>query len=122
LATIDVIQQECLLDNATARGQQLVTALRNFQQQSDVYRNMIRDVRGLGLMVATELDTKQHAKALQQACLERNLLILTCGTRKNILRWIPPLIVTESQMQQALDIFEEALQQVVQQDESLSSS
>jgi len=44
-------------------------------------------------------------------CEERGLLLLTCGTYDNIIRWIPPLIVDESQVNDALAIFEEALKE-----------
>ena len=51
-------------------------------------------------------------KVLQE-CLKRNLLLLSCGTFKNIIRWIPPLIVTESQIADAVAIFEESLNSVL---------
>jgi 4-aminobutyrate aminotransferase len=43
------------------------------------------------------------------ACEERGLLLLTCGTYDNVIRWIPPLVVSESQINDALGIFAEAL-------------
>jgi 4-aminobutyrate aminotransferase len=49
------------------------------------------------------------AKAVQAACFCRGLLLLTCGTYDNIIRWIPPLVVTSEQIQEGLRIFEEAL-------------
>ncbi len=71
-------------------------------------------MRGLGLMAATEFakegqPDKEAAKAVQQACLKRNLLLLTCGTYENVIRWIPPLIVTEGQIEDAVRVFREAL-------------
>ena len=68
-------------------------------------------------MVATEFTRggkpdKDIAKAVQKACIARNLLLLTCGTYENIIRWIPPLIVTEEQVEDALEIFTQALEQV----------
>ena len=60
----------------------------------------------MGLMIATEFTRdgkpdKDTAKAVQQACLARDLLLLTCGTYDNVIRWIPPLIVTEAQIEEA---------------------
>jgi 4-aminobutyrate aminotransferase len=51
-----------------------------------------------------------NAKAIQQVCLERNMLLLTCGSYDNVIRWIPPLIVNEQQIVQGLHIFAEALE------------
>ena len=103
-------QQEAL--NAASRGEQLQKALRELQKDYPV----IGDIRGMGLMVGVEFTRdgqpdQETAKALQQACLERNLLLLTCGTYENVIRWIPPLIVTEEQITDAVSIFRDALQQ-----------
>ncbi|MGB2963897.1 MAG: aspartate aminotransferase family protein [Anaerolineales bacterium] len=113
LATVQVLQDENLVKNAAERGGQLRALLRDLQTRFP----SIGDVRGLGLMVGVEFTTdgepdKEMAKALQAACLERNLLILTCGTYENVIRWIPPLIVTEEQIDHAVDIFTEALEEV----------
>jgi 4-aminobutyrate aminotransferase len=66
-------------------------------------------------MAATEFTKKDGpdkdtAKVVQQACLADNLLLLTCGTYENVIRWIPPLIVTEEQVEDALSIFAQALE------------
>jgi 4-aminobutyrate aminotransferase len=110
-ATIDTILEENLLENSTLRGDQLVNLLKNLQLNYPV----MGDVRGLGLMVAVEFtdengkpDGDTCAKIVQE-CLKRKMLLLSCGTYKNIIRWIPPLIVTESQINDAVSIFDEAL-------------
>ena len=78
----------------------------------------IADVRGLGLMVATELardgqpDTTT-AKAVTKAAQEAGLLLLTCGTYDNVIRWIPPLVVTEDEIEEALGIFAGALDKAI---------
>ena len=110
LETIKVILDEKLVENASERGLQLMELLKDLQGKYPV----IGDVRGLGLMIATEFtkDGKpdsDSAKSVQKACLERNLLLLTCGTFENVIRWIPPLIVTEDQIREAASLFEEAL-------------
>ncbi len=75
-------------------------------------------MRGLGLMVGVEFSgpdgkpDKPTAKAVVHACLEHGLLLLTCGPYDNTIRWIPPLIVTREQLEEALDIFEQALAEV----------
>jgi 4-aminobutyrate aminotransferase len=110
--TIRVIQDESLLENTLERGSQLQAGLRHMQE---TYPS-IGDVRGLGLMIGTEFRTSDHkpdkgtAKAVVQECLEAGLLLLTCGTWDNTIRWIPPLTVDEAQITQSLDIFRKALE------------
>ncbi len=105
VATIQAIREEKMVENAAERGEQLLAGLRGLQKKYDA----IRDVRGRGLMVGTEFADKPTAKAIQQACLDRNLVLLTCGTYENVIRWIPPLVVTAEQIESALDVFESAL-------------
>lgn len=113
-ATIEVIKSEKLIDNSAALGQRLRDGLQHLKTKYPV----IGDVRGWGLMVGTEFSKagrgadKATAKAVQQACLSRGLLLLTCGTYENVIRWIPPLIVTAEQIDAALRTFEEALAEV----------
>ncbi|MBZ0293541.1 MAG: aminotransferase class III-fold pyridoxal phosphate-dependent enzyme, partial [Anaerolineae bacterium] len=114
LETIHVIQDEKLVENAAAMGARLSEGLRRLQAQQPV----IGDVRGPGLMIGTEFTTpdgqpdKVTTKSVQQACLKRNLLLLTCGTYENVIRWIPPLVVNSDQIDEGLAIFEAALAEV----------
>ncbi|NIN64558.1 MAG: aminotransferase class III-fold pyridoxal phosphate-dependent enzyme [Anaerolineae bacterium] len=111
-ATIRVLLEEGLVENASRQGELLLDHLRSLQQRYD----LIGDVRGLGLMVACEFTAadgqpdKASAKAIMASCLEDGLLLLTCGPYDNTVRWIPPLIVTAEQIRDGLDIFEKALQ------------
>lgn len=116
LATIRAMKEENMLQNATTRGAQLQTGLRKLQEE---YPN-IGDVRGLGLMIGTEFEVdgkyqkaKQLVKDVIHAAEERGLLLLSCGTYDSTIRWIPPLNVTEAQVNDALGIFGEALQQTI---------
>jgi 4-aminobutyrate aminotransferase len=114
-ATIQAIRADHLLENAQQRGIQLITGLRHLQEEYPV----IGDVRGLGLMIATEFRTaerkpdKKTTKALVHTCQEQRLLLLTCGSWDNTIRWIPPLVVSADQIDRALGIFRKALQHVV---------
>ena len=108
VATLDVLQSEGLVENAAARGEQLLAGLRALQARYPV----IGDVRGRGLMVATEFKDAATAKAVQKACLEENLLLLTCGTYGTVIRWIPPLVVSADEIAAALEIFGRALKAV----------
>jgi 4-aminobutyrate aminotransferase len=115
VASVRAMRDEGLIDNARERGEQLMAALRTLQAQ---YAG-IGDVRGLGLMVGVEFTDphgrpdKKHGKAVQAACLEENLLILTCGTWDNTLRFIPPLVVTAEQIEDGLARFGRAVARVL---------
>ncbi|MCI0576576.1 MAG: aminotransferase class III-fold pyridoxal phosphate-dependent enzyme, partial [Chloroflexi bacterium] len=104
VATIQVIRGEGLLDNAVARGQQLRDGLEELQ----VRWPFLGDVRGPGLMVGVEIGVpgrgpdKDLAGRIQAQCLAANMLLLTCGTYGNVIRWIPPLVVTEQQINDGL--------------------
>ena len=113
IATLDVMRDENLPENAACQGERLITGLKQLQVQHSV----IGDVRGRGLMIGVEFtrDDKADAvttSAVQKACLERRLLLLSCGTYGNVIRWIPPLTVNEAQIDEALGIFAQALAQV----------
>jgi 4-aminobutyrate aminotransferase-like enzyme len=111
VATIGVIREEGLAANARARGAQLTAGLRELQAEFPV----IGDVRGPGLMVGVELGWSgreplpELAKAVQQECMARDLLLLTCGAHGNTVRWIPPLVVDEAQIAAGLEIFGQAV-------------
>ncbi len=113
-ATLDVIEEEGLLDNANRIGQRIMTGLRDLAQES----RLIGDVRGLGLMIGVELvqDKESKRPATQAAdlvvkeCFKRGLLLLPCGP--NSVRFSPPLILTESQADLAVEIFADALAEV----------
>jgi 4-aminobutyrate aminotransferase len=116
VATIRAMRDEKMIENAAERGLQLMTGLRKYQEEYP----QIGDVRGLGLMVGTEfIVDKSQAKAKQlvkdviRSAEEKGLLLLSCGTYDNILRWIPPLNVTAEQINDSLKIFGEALKESV---------
>jgi 4-aminobutyrate aminotransferase len=109
-ATLQVIQSERLVENSHRMGAHLTSRLSKLQKQFPV----LADVRGRGLMIACELvDQGQPAtelvKAIQQKCLADGLMLLSCGSHSNVIRWLPPLIVTAEQIDEALDIFDTAL-------------
>jgi 4-aminobutyrate aminotransferase len=116
VGTIRAMREEGMLENATERGIQLMTGLRKFQEEYP----QIGDVRGKGLMVGTEFvvdgradKAKKLVKDVIHSAEEKGLLLLSCGTYDNTLRWIPPLNVTAGQINDGLMIFEESLKEVV---------
>ena len=116
VATIQAMKEEQMLENAQARGTQLVAGLGHLREKFP----QIADVRGLGLMIGTEFrdasgkPDKKTAKAVVHACADRNLMLLTAGPWDNTIRWIPPLIVTKDQMDEALNIFDSSLSAAVE--------
>jgi len=104
LATLDVFEQEGLLENARLRGDQLMQGLRSMGVGIS---SKLGDVRGLGLMVGAEFNRevvgKKFAGKVSQQCFERGLLVLTAGHRET-LRLCPPLVVTESEVDETLGI------------------
>jgi 4-aminobutyrate aminotransferase len=113
VATIRAMRDEDMPGNAAKRGVQLMTGLRKLQEEYP----FIGDVRGLGLMIGTEFTLKAKpadksiTKAIINACEEHGLLLLSCGTYDNVIRWIPPLVVSDTQINDALGIFAEALKE-----------
>jgi 4-aminobutyrate aminotransferase len=111
IATLEVIQEEGLLQNAQERGEQLRSHLKDLQAQFPA----IGDVRGLGLMDAVEFTRDGEAdpdtsKAAIAAALEEGLILLGCGTFDNVIRWVPPLVVTAQEIDDAIEMFTKALE------------
>lgn len=116
VATIRAMREEKMIENAAEKGIQLMTGLRKLQEEYP----QIGDVRGKGLMVGTEFivdgkqaKAKQLAKDVIHSAEEKGLLLLSCGTYDNTLRWIPPLNVTTEQINDGLKIFADSLKEVI---------
>ena len=105
VATFDLIEGG-LAANAATVGAHLLAGLRAMQAKHPV----ITDVRGRGLMVGIDTPDHDTAEALQYACFERGLLVLTCGERA--IRMAPPLVVTIEQADVALAILADACESV----------
>lgn len=114
VASVRVIREERLVENSAQMGEYLIAQLRALQERHAV----ISDVRGLGLMVATEFNSEhgqpdsETARAVRLKCLEKGLILLTCGAYGNVIRWIPPLIVNKAQIDEGLQIFGQSLAEV----------
>ena len=104
LATLDVIQSDGLLGNATEQGDFLLHGLRELQHQ---HPKAITDVRGVGLMIGVELRSAELAEQVQLRAFELGLLVLECG--ESSIRMSPPLVITREQATTALRLFGEAV-------------
>jgi 4-aminobutyrate aminotransferase len=115
MATLDVIEEENLLENAARMGEHLQAGLRSLAEEHEV----IGDVRGLGLMVGVELvtdrETREPAKELRnrviQGCYGRGVLLLGAG--RSVIRFMPPLNVTAHEIDLGLEIFAEVMREAV---------
>ncbi len=106
LATIAVLTAPGFLDNVHARGTQLIDALREMQQLDPA----LLYVRGRGLMVATEFETSERADAVVAHCLrESRVILMKAGTRNRTIRWMPPLVVTADEVNEATQAFAAAI-------------
>ncbi len=106
LETIKLLE-EGLIDNAAARGEQALDALRPLVRRND---RIVRDVRGRGLMIGVQFDSGQSAEAVQWAAFQRGLLVLETG--EDVIRLSPPLVVNEQEVATAVRLFTEAVAEV----------
>jgi 4-aminobutyrate aminotransferase / (S)-3-amino-2-methylpropionate transaminase / 5-aminovalerate transaminase len=111
LAAIRTIEEMDLIAAARRIGEIMLARLREIQQRNPA----IGDVRGRGAMMAVELvqpGTKTPDPILTQAvariCHEAGLVVLTCGTFGNVLRFLPPLVIPDHLLAEGLDLVDEA--------------
>jgi 4-aminobutyrate aminotransferase len=93
-----------LMNNAKARGDELLAGLRTLQAR---FPSVIRDVRGIGLMIGVEFDTHERAAAVEWGSFQRGLLTLEAGN--TVVRISPPLVITAEQAALGLKLFGEAV-------------
>lgn len=112
LAVLDVMEEENLLERSVQSGQKLNERL---NQLAEKYA-CIGVVRGVGFMQAVEIidpDTgKEDADmtaAILSAAFNEGLLLIKCGLHRNVVRFLAPLVTTDSQLEEALHIFDIAL-------------
>ncbi len=113
LATLEIIAAPGFLAGVRQRGEQLRSGLQTLAGQHPC----LGDVRGLGLMIGTQIvdpasgrPDAARAAALQRHCREAGqLLLATAGTDGSVVRWMPPLVVTAAEIDQALAAFAAAV-------------
>jgi 4-aminobutyrate aminotransferase len=114
VATLDVFEREGILANATEKGGELMRRLRELQQTTPA----IGEVRGLGLMVGVELvnrdgaPNKELQKKIRQVCLDSGMVVLSCGPHDNVLRLVPPLNISQLELDEGWEILSAAFQEV----------
>ena len=108
-AALETIKQleSGLMANAIARGAEMMTGLREIQAR---FPNIVKDVRGIGLMIGVEFDTHEHAAAAEWASFQRGVLVLEAGM--TVVRIAPPLVITEEEAAIGVRLFGEAVAEV----------
>ena len=101
---LEIIEQDNLAQNANEVGKYLLQKLRVLEQN---YEGIISNTRGLGLMCAFDLPTKEKRDAFIGKARENGLLILACGD--NSIRFRPHLVVTKQEIDLGIGIIEKLL-------------
>ena len=110
LAVLDIIDEENLNDRAEVIGQTIKTKMKSLANK---YKQ-IGDIRGLGAMVAVEIVNGEHDQAPNKAAVsqiveeanKKGLLLLSAGIFSNVIRFLTPLVITDEQLEEGLDIVE----------------
>jgi 4-aminobutyrate aminotransferase/(S)-3-amino-2-methylpropionate transaminase len=112
LATIKTLRDRNLVARAREIGDTLLTALHSLQQDVAI----IGDVRGRGAMIAMELTlpgTKTPnaaaAKSIVNYCNQQGVIVLACGTYGNVIRLLPPLVISDEQLADGLSVLSAAV-------------
>jgi 4-aminobutyrate aminotransferase/(S)-3-amino-2-methylpropionate transaminase len=118
LAVLDLIENEDLCARANQLGERFRRRAAEWQNQWE----LVGEVRGLGAMQALELvrsrETRQPAdeetRHVSQYCYQHGVITITAGSYGNVIRLLMPLVITDGQMDEALDVLEAALQDVAE--------
>lgn len=115
LAAINFTEQKGLVERSEKEGARMLKRLKDLQQETKT----IGHVRGKGMMVAAEFvedkKTKKPAielvKKVQAKCLERGVLVWKAGHWPNVIRFLPPLVITREHIEKGLDVFSEVVKE-----------
>jgi 4-aminobutyrate aminotransferase len=115
VAVIETLRSEHLPERAAALGTRVIDRLNGWMNEFPV----VGDVRGLGLMIGIEFmrgdkPDADIARRVQRRCLERDLLVLTCGIDDNVIRLLPPLTIGDDDLDAGLSILETAVREEVE--------
>jgi 4-aminobutyrate aminotransferase / (S)-3-amino-2-methylpropionate transaminase / 5-aminovalerate transaminase len=125
LAVLDTIEKENLCARANVLGDRFRKRAAKWQAQWE----LIGDVRGLGAMQALELvrskktrePASEETKHVSQYCYEHGLVTITAGSYGNVIRLLMPLVITDAQMDEALNVLEGALAHVAEKKNALAT-
>jgi 4-aminobutyrate aminotransferase/(S)-3-amino-2-methylpropionate transaminase len=126
LAILDVIREENLLERARTIGETMVNRLKALQAQF----SCIGEVRGLGAMVAMELVRNRDpnapdadlTKALTQLAGKKGLILLSCGVRSNVIRFLAPLTIPDALLAEGMGIVEQCLSELTARQRTVAAA
>jgi 4-aminobutyrate aminotransferase/(S)-3-amino-2-methylpropionate transaminase len=126
LAILDVIREENLLERARAIGETMVNRLKTLQAQF----SCIGEVRGLGAMVAMELVRNRDpnapdadlTKAMTQLAGKKGLILLSCGVRSNVIRFLAPLTIPDALLAEGMGIVEQCLSELTAKQRTVAAA
>jgi L-lysine 6-transaminase len=104
---LEIIHEDELLENARAVGERLLAGLVALEREAG---GKLRSARGLGLMIAFDLETRELRDRAQERMLANGLLLLGCGVRS--IRFRPPLNLTAAEADTALDLVRKSLKEL----------
>lgn len=116
LATLDYMEEI----DINAKGRHLGEVIRKRFEKMKAKHSCIGDVRGLGAMMAMEFNVDRDpmrpdadtCTKLMNACAKRDLVVITAGTDKNVIRVLSPLVISDELLNRGLDIMEEELEKI----------
>jgi 4-aminobutyrate aminotransferase/(S)-3-amino-2-methylpropionate transaminase len=125
LAVLEVIEKENLCARANLLGERFRRRAAKWQAKWE----LVGDIRGLGAMQALELvrskitrePADEETKQVSQYCYEHGLVTITAGSYGNVIRLLMPLVITDAQMDEAMDVLEGALAQIVEKKSVLTA-
>src|SRR5207245_2385811 len=101
LATLDVIEEDDLCRRARVLGERARARLATAAAD---HPDVVVDVRGVGLMVGVELASARVVEEVQRRCLERGVVLISCGPNQEVVRLAPPLTISDDELEHGLEV------------------
>ncbi|MDQ6856655.1 MAG: aspartate aminotransferase family protein [Candidatus Dormibacteraeota bacterium] len=110
VAVIETMREERIPERAAGLGRRVIERIQGWTRRFDE----VGDVRGVGLMIGIEfmrgrVPAADIAAEVQRRCVEKDLLVLTCGIDDNVIRLLPPLTIGEEDLEHGVDILEQCV-------------
>ncbi len=106
--TIEVLQDEGLIENSASVGRYLLSGLLELQRK---FTSLVQDVRGRGLLIGLEIANARRGASIAKRLFDRNVLVAHTLNKPEVLRIEPPLIITKALIDRALEAFAESLKE-----------
>lgn len=111
LATLDVIERDGLVGRAQERGQQMMAGLGRVRER---YPEALQEVRGIGLLIGVEFTVKDVAELTINGMARRGVIAAYTLNNPKVIRFEPPVVITEAQVDRAVEAFSESVGEAVE--------